>query len=85
MDELKPCPFCGGRGHIKSKAMRYFGMNELGFVKERRGYYVQCGCCKARGGVFAMTIIKQYAISDEDKELFIDGAIKNWNYRRTTK
>lgn len=81
--DLKPCPFCGGKGHIKHKCLRFIGKNYIGMVKERRSCYVQCGACKARGGPFTMMVIKLYGkISEHDRQYMERFAAENWNSRR---
>lgn len=81
--DLKPCPFCGGKGHIKHKCLRFIGKNYIGMVKERRSCYVQCGACKARGGPFTMMVIKIFGkISEHDRQYMERFAAENWNSRR---
>ena len=81
--DLKPCPFCGGKGHIKHKCLRFIGKNYIGMVKERRSCYVQCGACKARGGPFTMMVIKLSGkISQHDRQYMERFAAENWNSRR---
>ena len=44
MDELKPCPFCGGMAHIAHNAKRkIYGKDEY-----RTGVAIYCGVCEAR-------------------------------------
>ena len=81
--DLKPCPFYGGKGHIKHKCLRFIGKNYIGMVKERRSCYVQCGACKARGGPFTMMVIKLFGkISEHDRQYMERFAAENWNSRR---
>lgn len=49
--KLKPCPFCGGKGHISSREILYLGQNYFGAKKIKMGVQVICGRCKARGGL----------------------------------
>ena len=42
MAELKPCPFCGGRGEINSKS------ETIGHGSGDTVYFVECQCCGAR-------------------------------------
>ena len=85
MSELKPCPFCGGKGHIKHKCLRFLGKNYIGMVKERRSCYVQCGACKARGGPFVMTVVKLYGkMSEHDRQFMEEFAAEIWNRRSET-
>ena len=39
MEEIKPCPFCGGKAEIKSYTMRKF-------TKCITAYYVKCTVCR---------------------------------------
>lgn len=81
-NELKPCPFCGGKAYMRQKGIRFFGQNFKGWKKERRGFYVQCGRCKARGGVFTATVIRSPNLEDTDKKMLQEGATRLWNTRR---
>lgn len=84
MDELKPCPFCGGTGHISSREIRYIGQNYYGAKKIRMGMQVICGRCKARGGVITGEVI--FASIKEQRECLEPlehRAIEAWN-RRTS-
>lgn len=82
MSELKPCPFCGGKGHIKYKCLRYLGKDYIGTVKERQSCYVQCGFCKARGGPFTMNVVKFYGkMSEHDRLFMAEFAVRIWNRR----
>ena len=42
MAELKPCPFCGGRGQIESE------YETIGHGDGDTFYFVVCQCCGAR-------------------------------------
>lgn len=49
MDELKPCPFCGGKAKLSAKDHLFGGYNSMGYG--RREYLIRaiCNRCKARG------------------------------------
>ena len=82
MDDLKPCPFCGGKGHIKYKCLRFLGKTYIGTVKERQSCYVQCGYCKARGGPFTMNVVKFHGkMSEHDRLFMAEFAVRIWNRR----
>lgn len=49
MEELKPCPFCGGRGRISFKQYRFIGQNDFGDKKISYRVQVICNRCKSRG------------------------------------
>ncbi|MBR4009427.1 MAG: Lar family restriction alleviation protein [Clostridiales bacterium] len=82
MMELKPCPFCGGKGHLSTREIRLMGMNYFGEKKIHMGAQIICGRCKSRGGLATGTII--YA-SDREKreglEPLENGAVELWNRR----
>ena len=84
MDELKPCPFCGGKGHISTREIRYIGQNCYGAKKIRTGAQVICGRCKARGSLFVDAVI-YINWADEQKAInpLKEKAIEAWNRRRT--
>lgn len=84
--ELKPCPFCGGEGRIRQKQMRFIGQNYLGWIKERRGFYIQCRRCKARGGLASAEVIRKGMMTEDSvwREELVNGAIEAWNRRAET-
>lgn len=49
MDELKPCPFCGGEGKVSFKDYRFIGYNGLGDKKVSYRVQVICKKCRSRG------------------------------------
>lgn len=65
--ELKPCPFCGGKGQLK----RHTECGGYGFFYEL--VYVSCENCGARGG-------KTDSYFHKENELEIL-AIANWERR----
>lgn len=81
-EELKPCPFCGGNGHLSEREIRFIGRNFFGSKKIRMGVQVICGRCKARGGVATGTVI--YGSLSEQRsylEPLREEAIAYWNER----
>lgn len=81
-EELKPCPFCGGKGHLSSREIRYIGQNYFGAKKIKIGVQIICGRCKARGGVATGEVI--YASYQEQRksiEPLEHTAIEAWNRR----
>jgi len=82
MAELKSCPFCGGKGHISSREIRYIGRNYFGAKKIKIGVQIICGRCKARGGLATGEVI--FASFQEQRKGFEpleNEAIKAWNRR----
>lgn len=63
--ELLPCPFCGS-----DDIEPIFQEGSYGYSYSFN--YVQCNCCKARGGL----------VKDGDCMNNEDKAIRNWNSRR---
>ena len=49
MYDLKPCPFCGGKGKISFKNYRFVGQNHFGDKKLKYRVQVICNRCKSRG------------------------------------
>lgn len=47
--QLKPCPFCGGKGKISFKDYRFIGYNGLGHRKVQYRVQVICNKCRSRG------------------------------------
>ena len=81
-EKLKPCPFCGGNGHISEREIRFIGRNAFGRKKIRTGVQVICGRCKARGGVATGNVI--YGSLSEQRsylEPLREEAIVYWNER----
>ena len=69
MDELKPCPFCGGTNVYET-------LNE-----ERAGYknpMIFCNWCKA---IFTIEDDSPYVMIDEDYEYRRKKTIQAWNRR----
>lgn len=82
MSELKKCPFCGGKGHMSSREIRFIGQNYFGAKKIKMGVQIICGRCKARGGVVTREVI--YASHKEQRkclEPLEHDAICAWNKR----
>lgn len=46
--QLKPCPFCGGRGRIKVKRGRYNLTIGASFSASTTERYIRCETCHAR-------------------------------------
>lgn len=49
MEQLKPCPFCGGNGKISFKDHRFVGQNAKGDKKIVYRVQVICNKCRSRG------------------------------------
>ena len=47
--ELKPCPFCGGKGKVSFKDYRFIGFNVFGNRKVQYRVQVICNKCRSRG------------------------------------
>jgi hypothetical protein len=92
MPEIKPCPFCGGRGRVSAKDHLFGGYNGLG--QGRREYLIRviCNKCKARGAPIATGWVRacninsahhRYANPDDKRaiETAEAKAIDAWNRR----
>ncbi len=70
-NELKPCPFCGGKAYLEKSSR--------GFVKAKptKVAFVRCTVCDARSTRFDLA---QYGRTSKSKEANAE-AIKAWNGR----
>lgn len=59
MDELKPCPFCGGNAKVSFKNHSFKGQNDFGDKKLKYRVQVICNRCKSRG----MPIITNWLVN----------------------
>ena len=48
-EQLKPCPFCGGRGKVSFKYYAFIGQNYIGDKKVKYRVQVICNKCRSRG------------------------------------
>ena len=56
MEELKPCPFCGGqKARLNYHEAKYYGQNELGAKKIKFTGYIVCNKCLSRGKPVSVT------------------------------
>lgn len=49
MAELKPCPFCGGKGKVSFKDHLFAGYNGFGHRKVHYRVQIICNRCRSRG------------------------------------
>lgn len=49
MEELKPCPFCGGKARLSFKDVEFGGKNYRGDRKVKYRFQVICNKCHSRG------------------------------------
>ena len=83
MKELKPCPFCGGKGHLSQREIRFIGQNDFGAKKIYCGVQVICGRCHARGSLATDTVIfGSYESEHATLESMNKRAIDAWNQRK---
>lgn len=70
MEELKPCPFCGGKGKIKAAS------------KERIGFTIWCECenCYAQAGGYCPNMEKEDT-TIESIDSCRKKAVEAWNRR----
>ena len=88
MDELKKCPFCGGKKLKIERKSCLAGWNGLDMRVERHTYSVRCNTCHARGGVAGGRVMNdsrtlcaqlpEWATTDKALEA---RAIEAWNRR----
>lgn len=78
MNELRPCPFCGGRA-VDLHATYYGGGERRN--KPRVAFYVRCGACGARGPMFKARGEGFSPISERDHDRQRARALDAWNRR----
>ena len=84
MSDLKSCPFCGGKGHLSTREIRFMGQNDFGAKKIYTGVQVICGRCKARGGLSTGEITYgSYQQQRIGLDLLEKSAAELWNRRAT--
>ena len=72
MENLKPCPFCGGKAKVKAAKKDY-----VGFM-----IWCECGKCYAQSGEYCPDL-KSEDLAIENISNSTDKAIKAWNRRAT--
>ena len=81
--EPKPCPFCGGNGHVSMREIRYLGRNVDGNKIIQTGAQVICGRCEARGSL--VTAVLVFGGYDQNQVRYVkelkEKAIELWNGR----
>ena len=88
MNNLKPCPFCGGTKLKIDRKSRLAGWNGLDMRVEMHTYSVRCNTCHARGGAVGGRVMNErftrcaqlpdWATTDKALE---EKAIEAWNRR----
>ena len=88
MNDLKPCPFCGGTKLKMDRKSRLAGWNGLDMRVEMHTYSVRCNTCHARGGAVGGRVMNDpwtrcaqlpdWATTDNALEA---KAIEAWNRR----
>nr|DAH16962.1 MAG TPA: restriction alleviation protein [Caudoviricetes sp.] len=88
MDELKKCPFCGGKKLKIKRKSRLAGWNGLDMRVEMHTFSVRCNTCHARGSTVSGRVMDDQRIccdqlpdwATTDKALK-EKAIEAWNRR----
>lgn len=82
---MKLCPFCGKKGKLSYRQIRFIGQNDFGNKKIRIGSQVICNRCKARGPLYCGEVIDPTVRRMHNKqESFLQitqSAIDAWNRR----
>ena len=81
MNNLKPCPFCGGGARLSQRQMRFFGQNYIGQKKIKYGEQVICGRCHARGTLFSRIVIFPSKDHQAAFRWLEESAAEAWNRR----
>lgn len=86
-EELKPCPFCGGKKLKIESTSKKTDFSRLNGLNESR-FSVRCNNCHSRGGVSGgYTRNARYPLTNTGYELFksseelISIAVERWNNR----
>lgn len=91
--EIKPCPFCGSKNHVKIESKKkHEWRNDFGDSAQYTTFHVRCTVCNARGctvsGVVGKTVDdgRTVKIYGEDTVLhrysyYADKAAEAWNRR----
>lgn len=80
-NELKPCPFCGGKALLRTRELYYYGRNDHGDKKVRQSVYCYCGKCKARSSPVVETIVKPLENPNYIPVDMYEKAFEYWNER----
>ena len=81
MDELKPCPFCGGKARTSFRQYRFKGQNYYGEKLIRYAFYGICNTCKATGAKIMADIHCGFKAEREEKQYYQELAAEAWNRR----
>ena len=86
MEELKPCPFCGGKAKVMAREKKFFGWRGNGL--KVKSYFAYCACnrCRARGNPVSTSPSSEEPITYTGKYRkwflpYIDRAVEAWNRR----
>lgn len=85
MVKLNPCPFCGGKGKISFRDVKFMGQNYRGDKKIKCAAQVICNRCRARGPVYTSVLINPYDFNCQVSEPYIwmvEKAVYGWNAAR---
>lgn len=83
MNELKPCPFCGGDGLLNWHQAEYYGQNCFGAKKIKFTGYIYCTKCRSRGAPvsFVSDRVGCCGWSTELRDAMFPKAAEAWNRR----
>ena len=70
MENIKPCPFCGGKGEVKAAKKDYIGFT----------IWCECEKCYAKTSGYCPEL-KDESVALENIDICRDKAIKAWNRR----
>ena len=83
MIELKPCPFCGGKGFLNLHQAKYYGQNGFGAKKIKFTGYIYCTKCRSRGA--PVSVVSDRVCCQgwymELREAMFPKAAEAWNRR----
>lgn len=95
-DNLKPCPFCGGKAKLMARQQRFCGKTYGGKTFIRWAVYIKCNRCHSRGKPIITKPMEEsfyrtgfyktyYRYGIESQTLafkpYVEEAIEKWNRR----
>ena len=83
IQEIKPCPFCGGKAKVSFKKSDYMGQNVYGDVNLKYRVQVICNRCHARGRPIKTDWMINPSPTNRPNDFteYVEKAIRSWEDR----